>query len=198
VRAVSRADENGRVAIAEDDGKIHAFLPYTKGADGVATTLGGGQTGLDDLISSNDPIDLRRVVRLAGLRGWRFSHAPTEQRTLDPYRHEGSHHWDSIHFADLSNGYDDYLQSLVAGVTRRILRTERYRRALQREIGAVSFEWDSSDPVHLDLLIDWKSDQFDSVRQWLSNSSFRTLLQELADSDNEELLWNDKRAACGG
>lgn len=34
VRAVSRADENGRVAIAEDDGKIHAFLPYTKGADG--------------------------------------------------------------------------------------------------------------------------------------------------------------------
>ena len=186
VRAVSRADENGRVAIAEDGGVIHAFLPYTKGADNVATTLGGGQTGLDGLISSNDPTDLRRVVRRAGLRGWRFSHAPAEQRPLDPYRYEGNYHWTSIHFADLRSGYDGYLQSLPAGVMKRISRTERYRRALQREMGEVSFEWNNSDPAHLDLLLDWKSDQFDSVRQWLSNSSFRTLVRELADSDNED------------
>ena len=41
VRAACRAYENGRVAVAEDDGAIRAFLPYAIGGAGIATTLGG-------------------------------------------------------------------------------------------------------------------------------------------------------------
>src|ERR1700761_9852319 len=65
-RAVCRADESGRVAVVEDGGKICAFIPYSKGVDGIAATLGGGQTALDGLVSSNDRIDLMAVVRGAG------------------------------------------------------------------------------------------------------------------------------------
>jgi CelD/BcsL family acetyltransferase involved in cellulose biosynthesis len=159
-RAVCRADESGRVAVVEDDGAIRAFIPYRKGDDGVATALGGGQTGLEGLISSNASLDLRRVVRSAGLRGWRF--------------------------ADLRNGYDAYVRALTASVRKRISRTATYRRALQRELGEVSFEWNSSDPSLLPLLLDWKSDQHESVRQWLSDPAIRTLLQDLTGSDNED------------
>src|ERR1700739_1810966 len=91
-RAVCRADDSGRVAVVEDGGKICAFIPYSKGSDGVADTLGGGQTGIDGLVSSHERIDLRAVVRGAGLRGWRFSRAPVEQHALDPYRYQGSFH----------------------------------------------------------------------------------------------------------
>jgi len=186
VRAVCRADESGRVAVAEDDGMVHAFVPYARGDDGIATTLGGGFTGLDGLVSSNAPIDLRKVVRGAGLRGWRFSHAPTEHRPLDPYRYQGTYHRDLNYIADLRDGYDGYIQSLPKGVTKRISRTVSYRRALQRELGEVSFEWNSSDPSHLSLLLNWKSDQYESVRQWLSSPSIRTLVQDLADGNNED------------
>jgi CelD/BcsL family acetyltransferase involved in cellulose biosynthesis len=158
--AVCRADESGRVAVVEDDGAIRAFIPYTKGDDGVATALGGGQTGLEGLISSNASLDLRRVVRSAGLRGWRF--------------------------ADLRNGYDAYVRALTASVRKRISRIATYRRALQRELGEVSFEWNSSDPSLLPLLLDWKSDQHESVRQWVSDPAIRTLLQDLTGSDNED------------
>ena len=40
-RVVCRA----RVTVAEVDGMIRPLIPYTKGDDGVVTTLGGGQTG---------------------------------------------------------------------------------------------------------------------------------------------------------
>jgi CelD/BcsL family acetyltransferase involved in cellulose biosynthesis len=187
VRAACRADESGRVAVAEDDGGvIRAFIPYTKGDDGIAVMPGWGFTPLDGLVSSDVPIDLRTVVRRAGLRGWRFSHAPTEQRPLDPYRYQGGYHSDLIYYADLRDSYDEYVKSLPESVAKRIARTERYRRALQREAGEVSFEWNSSDPSHLPLLLDWKKAQFETVRQWLSRPPVRPFLRELADIDNED------------
>lgn len=185
-RALCRADESGRVAVAEEDGTISAFIPYTKGDDGVAATLGGGQTGLDGLISSNAPMDLRSVVRGAGLRGWRFSRAPEWQRPLDPYRYRSSRDRDLVRFADLRDGYDGYIGALTPGAKKRISRTTRYRRALQRELGDVSFEWDSNDPSHLPLLLHWKSAQFEGIRRWLSRPSVRAMVRELANSDHED------------
>jgi hypothetical protein len=171
VRAACHADEIGRIAVAESDGTIRAFIPYTKGNDGVATPLGGGQTDVDGLVSSSSSIDLRKVVRGAGLRGWCFSHAPAEQRSLDPYRYQGSYHWGLIYFADL---HDGYIRSLPESVTKRISRTATYRRALQRELGEICFEWNSRNPSHLPLLLNWKSNQFELIRQWLSRPSVRS------------------------
>jgi CelD/BcsL family acetyltransferase involved in cellulose biosynthesis len=183
VRAVCRSDDNGRVAIAEDSGGIRAFIPYTKENGGVAETLGGGQTGVDGLISSNEPIDLRQVVRRARLRGWRFTYAPAGQTPVDPYRYQGDYHVREVHVTDLRDGYDGYLQSLPkktrAGIARR-------RRGLEREIGPVSLEWNSDDPANRNLLLEWKSAQFPYVRRWLSDPSHRTMVEELANSENED------------
>jgi CelD/BcsL family acetyltransferase involved in cellulose biosynthesis len=185
-RAVCRADESGRLAVVEDNGEICAFIPYSKGDDGIATTLGGGQTALDGLVSANDRIDLMAVVRGAGLRGWRFSRAPGEQRALDPYRYQGDYHAESIYFSDLRNGYNGYVQALPKGGRNEIASAARRRRALEREVGEVSFEWNSDDPSHLPLLLNWKSDQFESMRSWLLSPLNYALVRELADSDSED------------
>jgi CelD/BcsL family acetyltransferase involved in cellulose biosynthesis len=186
VRAICRAEENGRVIVAESDGAIRAFLPYMKGDDGVAAALCGGWEMLEGLVSPNDAIDLRSVIRGAGLRGWRFKHAPAEQRPLDPYRYQGMHHTDLIHFADLHDGYDCYKGGLDKGGKKSISRASTSRRALQREAGEVTFEWNSKDLSHLSLLFDWKSNQFESVRNWWSRPAVQTFLRELADSDRED------------
>lgn len=178
VRAACRADENGRVAIAEDSSGIRAFIPYTTSREGTATTLGGGQTGLDGVISSNEPIDLRQVVRGARLRGWRFTHAPEGQTALDPYRYHGNYHSQVVHVIDLRNDYDGYLRSLP--------KRRKRRQALEREIGEVSFDWNSCNPANRELLIKWKSAQFENARQWLSAPASRTMLEELITSENED------------
>jgi CelD/BcsL family acetyltransferase involved in cellulose biosynthesis len=185
-RAACRADPSGRVAIVEDGGAIRAFIPYTVGSRGIATTLGGGQVNTDGLISSNQPLDLRQVIRLAGLRGWIFSRAPVAQTPVDPYRYEGSYHRQLIRFVNLRGGYDAYRQALPRGVTKRISRTAGYRRALERDVGEVSFVWNDSDPASHSLLLKWKSAQYEYARKWASAPSSRSMVDELAASENED------------
>jgi CelD/BcsL family acetyltransferase involved in cellulose biosynthesis len=186
IRAVCHSEERGRVAIVEDDGEIRAFIPYMKGDDGIAVTLGRGWSPLDGLISSNDLLNLSPVIRDLGLRAWRFRHAPAGLRPLDPYRYQGSRYESLVYFADLRDGYDGYKRSLQKNGAKGISRAATSRRALQREVGEVSFEWNSKDLSHLSLLLDWKSRQFDESRQWLSRPSVPALLRYLAESDGED------------
>jgi CelD/BcsL family acetyltransferase involved in cellulose biosynthesis len=184
IRALSRSEERGRVAIVEDDGAIRAFIPYTKDDDGAGLTLGRGWSSLDGPISSNYPINLRPVIRSLGLPVWRFRHAPAGIHPLDPHRYHGSHHEDLIYVADLRDGYEGYKRSLPKKGAKAVSRAATSRRALQREVDEVSFEWNSKDPSHLSLLFDWKSIHFDNVRRWWSKPSVKTLLHYLADSDS--------------
>jgi CelD/BcsL family acetyltransferase involved in cellulose biosynthesis len=182
-RAAARLDEHGRVAVVEDDGKIRAFIPYTSGADKIAGALGGGFSGVDGLVSDGAPIDLRTVIRKLGLRGWRFDHTPTELHALDPYRYEGDYHRTAVDTIDLRGGYDSYLQGLPKSLGKRL---PAYRRAIERELGEITFDWHSKNPAHLDLLLDWKAAQFDSFRQWTAEPSVRQHLHELAYGDNAD------------
>ena len=82
------AGRSARVAVVEDRGKIEAFLAYELTHNRVATLIGGQTTGIDGLVSSPAvSLDIRSVIRMAGLRGWRFSRVPAEQRALVPYHY---------------------------------------------------------------------------------------------------------------
>ena len=130
VQAVGRARDNARVAVAEEDGKIKAFIPYQLGEQKIAMPIEGRWGGLDGLISSNMPLDVRSVVRQAGLRGWRFFHAPAEQEALAPHRYRHNYHGTTVPIIDLSDGYDAYLSGMNESVRKRVSRTATYRRAL--------------------------------------------------------------------
>jgi CelD/BcsL family acetyltransferase involved in cellulose biosynthesis len=185
-RAAARVDEGGRIAVVEDGGGVSAFIPYSIEADGVAATLGGTQTALDGVVSSDAAIDLRAAVRGAGLRGWRFSRAPIEQRSLDPYRYQGSYHTNFIYFSDLRDGYDSYTRGLQKSGKNEIRGAARRRRALAREVDEVRLEWASHNPAYLPLLLDWKSKQFASFGKWLSHPANGVLVRELANIDGAD------------
>lgn len=186
MQAVGHARANARIAVAEDDGKIVAFIPYQLGSRKVAMPIDGLWTTLDGLISPNVPLDVRSMVRKAGLRGLRFLHAPAEQKALDPYRYGGNYHDTDIPIIDVSAGYGAYLASMSDAVKERISRTARYRRALGRNVGPVTFDWNSASLENLDRLLAWKSVQHDSVRQWLSDPASLDFVRDLTFTKSDD------------
>ena len=115
-KAVDRVKSTVRVAVVEENGDIAAFVPYELGENNIAMPVGGSFNGLDGLVSSNAPLDVRSIVRKAGLHGWRFFHAPEEQRALAPYRYDYNYHGTTISVADLSDGYDAYIDGMTEAV----------------------------------------------------------------------------------
>jgi CelD/BcsL family acetyltransferase involved in cellulose biosynthesis len=181
--ATGRMDERTRVAVAEDAGEIVAFLPYQDSSDRIALPL-AGNAGVDGLVYSGS-VDVRQVVRGAGLRGYRFYHAPVEQAALASHRY---HHNvpATVHVAALPGGYEDYLATLTESSLKRIDRTARYRRALARQVGPVVFEWHSFTPERLRLLTGWKSAQFDEARRTYAQPAEVARLGELATSASDD------------
>src|SRR5712691_2974536 len=162
---VGRYRSNARVAVIEDGGKIEAFLPFERLGLATGVPIGHPMNDLHGFIGSGAPIDARLVVRRAGLRGWRFDHAPAEQSTLAPYHYDGLVVRAPI--IDLSGGYQSYFNSRSKNF-RKI--AGKKRRALERQFGAVTLEWDSSCPTKdLRQLICQKSSKYHGTRLLFSD-----------------------------
>lgn len=185
-RTWGAAYASARVAVVEDGGRIEAFIPFELDGGRTASTLGGAHTAVDGMVTSGAPLDMSAVVRKAGLRGWRFERAPVDQKALDPYRYSGPHHCRTVSYVDLSGGYDKYVSDLSDGTRKRIARTEAYRRALQRKVGSVSFDWRNPKPEYFDQLIEWKSAQYRNAREMAENPAVMSVLRELAHMDTDD------------
>jgi CelD/BcsL family acetyltransferase involved in cellulose biosynthesis len=131
-RAVGRFRSNARVAVIEDGGKIEAFLPFERDALAMGLPIGHPMNDLHGFIGSGAPLDARLVVRKAGLRAWRFDHAPAEQSALIPFHYAGVAVQAPV--INLRDGYDSYLSSR----SRNFRQTAgRKRRNLEREFRAL-------------------------------------------------------------
>ena len=181
-QAVGRARPRARIAVIEDNGKIVAFLPFELVSRRMAIPIGYPMNDLQGFIHSGTQIDARRVVKKAGLRGWRFLHVPAEQGVLAPFHYSGTTIQCTV--VDLTAGYDAYFNSR-GGSGRK--RAGEKRRALERELGPVSLEWSSSRPEHLHQLIEWKSGKYHGTyRLFAEDGTARPIVEELAAVDNED------------
>ena len=180
-QAVARARQNARVAIAEDGGEITAFLPFESASDKVALPIGHPMNDFHGFISSGAPIDARSVVKAAGLRGWRFDHAPASQGVLAPYCYDGGQVQASL--IDLTDGFNQYLGSRSRSFVAKL---GRQRRAVERQFGPVSLTWRSPDLSHLDRLIQWKSQKYSRTRQMFSDDKTAQIIKELAMTDKDD------------
>ena len=140
---------------------------------------------LQGFISSGSPIDPRSVVRKAQLRGWRFDHAPTEQSILTPYHYRGTTIQCPV--MDLTEGYQSYIKAVRSKSKTVIAKSARQKRALERELGPVWVEWNSSCPEHFGQLIAWKSAQHQrmNTRQLFSDPTALRIVDQLARTQSE-------------
>ncbi len=183
-QVVGRARTSARVAVVEDSGSIVAFLPFELSANRTAIPIGWPMNDLQAFIAAATRFDARSVVRHAGLRGWRFDHAPAEQVILAPHGYRETEVQCPV--IDLRRGYGAYLEAagLVSG--RAVRKRRAQRRALEREIGEVSLAWSSSDPQQMRLMMAWKSDKYQASRELFSDPSAVQIVEELAAVRNQD------------
>lgn len=173
VQAVGRFRPNARVAVVEDHARIAAFLPFELGAHGVGMPIGYPMNDLQGFIGSGSPVDARWVVKQAGLRGWRFTSAPVDQRALAPFHYEGT-------------TVPCPVIDLTKGDLSQISVRSKARRALEGQIGPVSLEWNSTRPAHIDRLIEWKARKYQGTSELFSDPTARSIVGDLATSDGDD------------
>jgi CelD/BcsL family acetyltransferase involved in cellulose biosynthesis len=180
-QTVDRFRSNARVAVIEEEGKVEAFLPFELASRTVAVPIGSPMNDLQGFIHSGLPIDARRVIKDAGLRGWRFGQVPAEQRALTPYHYEGT--MIEARAIDLSGGYESYFNGRSKSLTTKIMRQ---RRSLERRVGPVSLEWRDSRPGDsLRQLIAWKSCKYHGTEVLFSDPTALGILEEIGMLEDE-------------
>jgi CelD/BcsL family acetyltransferase involved in cellulose biosynthesis len=172
-QTVGRYRANARVAVVEDGGEIVAFFPFELGARHVAMPIGFPMNNLQGFVASGLPVDARRVVKRAHLRGWRFDAVPVDEHAFARFHYEGT--TEPCPVIDLMNGD-----------LSRISTRKKARRALEREFGPVSLEWNSVELAHIDQMIEWKSHKYYGTRRLFSDPTARSIVKDLAASNDED------------
>ena len=172
VQAVGRFRANARVAVVEEHGQIAAFLPFELGTHGLGMPIGYPMNNLQGFIGSGVPVDARRVVKQARLRGWRFDSVPVDQRAFASFHYEGT--TVPCPVIDLAKGMS------------HISARKKARRALEKQHGTVSLEWNSTQPAQIDRLIEWKSNKYHGTSLLFSDPTARGIVKELAASDGDD------------
>lgn len=178
---VDKHRANARVAVVEDNGAIQAFLAFDLGAQRIGMPVGDPMNNLQGFIAERADFDAKRVIRKAGLRGWRYDAAPISQRAL------ATHHYAETLFEapiiDISDGFEAYLASRSQTFRGK---TGRQSRQLERTVGPMSLEWGATAPEHIRQLVDWKCAKFGGSRELFAEQAARSILEELAVSQSED------------
>lgn len=181
VEAVSRHREGVEIVVARKEGRPIAFWPFQRLRRGIAGPVGGNLGCLHGIITDDDRgLDLLPLAEAAGLRGWVFDHLPASQVCLSPSVAVSV----PAPYIDVEEGFEAFLDSRKASghSNRNILNCDRKLRKLEREVGPVTFDPDTSDPAILQSLVRWKKEQFRATGRpdiFLRDPSILPLLEDL-------------------
>lgn len=160
--AVDRTRDDSRVAVVEGVLDTPAFLAFSVD-QGVGGPIGATICDAQALVAHElTAWDVPALVRAAGMESWRFDHLVATQPAFVPFHH--ARHASPV--ADLSAGYDAYLDAVRTGSKDVLAQAARRRRKLGREVGDVVFEWHDPDASVIDTLFEWKSAQYRATGVW--------------------------------
>jgi CelD/BcsL family acetyltransferase involved in cellulose biosynthesis len=145
------------VGVIEDAGEVLGFFPFQRGWTKSARPVGGIVSDYQGLIAAADlAVDPEWLLRSAGLVRWEFDHLLAEQKAFVPYhrRRERSP------MLDLARGFEAYEASRRDQGTKLLGQLARKQRKLERELGPIRFEVQSTDVEALRRCMHWKSQQY--------------------------------------
>ena len=160
-QAVASVRPGIEVAVLEENGQPVGFFPYQHERRGVARPVGWTLCDFQGLIAEKGvTITGNQLIRACGLKAWHFDHMIPSQKPFE--RHQRSQA-DSP-YMDLSRGFDAYKQQRRQAGVREIQKLPRKWRKMEREVGPLRFEPNVPDGKIMDLLIDWKRQQYRRIR----------------------------------
>lgn len=163
-QVVGQVRDDARVAVVVDGSGPCAFLAFQVGPDLVGWPIGATIADAQAVMCRPDwDFDAGGLIAAAGLSRWHFDHLVIAQRPFAAF-HEHRHRSPVI---DLRTGYAQFLQELKAHSKDLSAQVARRRRKLEREVGPVVCEWQSTRPDEdRRRLEQWKSHQYAREGTW--------------------------------
>lgn len=160
VLAASRAAPSCAVAVIKRAGQVIGFLPFQR-RGGAIQPLGAPMTDYHGpLLAAGEVVSLEAMVAALQARTYRFSGLVTDAAAQDPRLTRRR-----TMQADLSAGFDAWLQRQEAHHPRFFKGKRRNLRALEREVGPLEFCWSRVDDGVLDYVIGLKRAQYRRTRR---------------------------------
>jgi CelD/BcsL family acetyltransferase involved in cellulose biosynthesis len=177
--AVGRLRPQSRVAVLQDGQNVVGFFPFEVRRLSTGVPISGWLSSCQGVVHAPDvPMDIGLVLRRSGLAAWRFDNLVEDPAGFRPHEAEFS----CAPTIDLTAGFDAYWARLREQDLHFCKEIERKTRKLSRDRGEVRLEADCRDPAVLDLLMRWKSEQYQQTnhvdrfaRPWVAELLHATL-----------------------
>ena len=164
-----------RVAILETGDRQVGFFPFqARGRSGhaVGERLNHREGAIVERGIDVHPVEL---IRLCGLRDWRFNMMPASQEAFAPFHQS---HWQAP-YMDLSAGYEAYVADHKRRHSGKWFATlGRLQRKLEREVGPLRFMFHSEEPRDFETIIRLKTEQFQHYNN-LNDPAYMALFRHL-------------------
>jgi CelD/BcsL family acetyltransferase involved in cellulose biosynthesis len=183
-QVLGRARPNARVAVIEAGRHDMGYFSYEHGRLGVGRPIGAGIGDCQGVVHGPE-LQLGPSSLLAGckLAVWEFDHLLAYQASFAPY-HVVSERSPVI---DLSSGFASYIADRPS-LERQLRRSQR---VLEREVGAITFDYDVRDMASLRMLMGWKSAQYRRTGRF-DRFANRSIVQVVED------LMETRASGCSG
>lgn len=163
-RIIGDLREDARVAVIDEGSTTRGYLAFQVDDEHVGRPIGATIADAQAVMCETDwNFDARELIAAAGLTCWHFDHLITSQQQFAPYHHRRHR----APLVDLRTGHEQFLQEVRAHSKDLLAQVGRRRRKLEREIGPVMCEWQSSQAAaDISRLEGWKSDQYERDETW--------------------------------
>jgi CelD/BcsL family acetyltransferase involved in cellulose biosynthesis len=163
-RIIGGLREDARVAVIDDGSTTCGYFAFQVDREHVGRPIGATIADAQAVMCDIDwDFDARELIVAAGLTSWHFDHLVISQRQFAPY-HRLRHRAPLV---DLRAGHEHFLGEVRAHSRDLLAQVGRRRRKLEREVGPVVCEWQSSQPADdIRQLEQWKSGQYARDETW--------------------------------
>ena len=163
-QVIGEVRDDARVGVIDEGSTTCAFFPFQIDSEHVGRPIGATIADAQAVMCDRDwDFDARELVAAAGLSCWHFDHLVLSQAPFAPYQRQRHR----APFVDLRGGHEHFLSEVRAHSRDLLAQVGRRRRKLEREVGPVVCEWQSSRPQDdLRRLEQWKSGQYARDETW--------------------------------
>jgi CelD/BcsL family acetyltransferase involved in cellulose biosynthesis len=163
-QVIGQTRDDARVAVLDSGSGICGFLAFQVGPDRVGRPIGATIADAQAVVCPPDfDFNARELMVGAGLDSWQFDHLLVSQQPFVAY-HRQLHRAPVV---DLRAGHEQFLERLRSHSSDLLAQVARRRRKLEREIGPVVVEWQSTQRSQdIEHLRRWKTEQYARTGTW--------------------------------
>ena len=156
-RAVAAVRSDVEIAVLTQTGQTVGFFPFQRGRLNLGKPVGGKLSDYHGpLVRQGAQLDAHALLTACQLASWDFDHFVSATAAFEPFITLR----DKSPQMDLTEGYEAYARRRRETGSDTIHRHGQKIRKLEREVGALRFEYDVDSEEAFAQLRSWKSAQF--------------------------------------